>query len=240
MLSLSSIKNFAKKFQTNEINICREYFQHLFLSYFYQEELADRIFFKGGTALKFIYGSPRFSEDLDFTGLVSPYYLKNLLERIPKKLSSEDIAIKLEESKATTGGYLSIMETNIAGLDVRVELNISLRKGREKIIGESVLVTTPLVPSYTALILKENLLVREKINALLERSKARDYFDLYFILRKRLAVEELIAYQSKILQKMKNLEWRKLRGELKEFLPKSHWNILNNFDLVLKQEIEKL
>jgi len=166
--------------------------------------------------------------------------LKNLLERIPKKLSSEDIAIKLEESKATTGGYLSIMETNIAGLDVRVELNISLRKGREKIIGESVLVTTPLVPSYTALILKENLLVREKINALLERSKARDYFDLYFILRKRLAVEELIAYQSKILQKMKNLEWRKLRGELKEFLPKSHWNILNNFDLALKQEIEKL
>lgn len=45
----------------------REYFQHLFLSYFYRQEQTDKMYFKGGTALRFLYKSPRFSEDLDFS-----------------------------------------------------------------------------------------------------------------------------------------------------------------------------
>lgn len=35
---------------------------------FYQEKEAEAILFKGGTALRLIYQSPRFSEDLDFSG----------------------------------------------------------------------------------------------------------------------------------------------------------------------------
>lgn len=34
----------------------------------YEKEESSNILFKGGTALKIVYGSPRFSEDLDFSG----------------------------------------------------------------------------------------------------------------------------------------------------------------------------
>ena len=69
MISEKTIKELTQKYQTTEINIIREYCQHLFLSYFYQKRKSEQIYFKGGTALRIIYNSPRFSEDLDFTGI---------------------------------------------------------------------------------------------------------------------------------------------------------------------------
>ena len=71
MLNFDLLKTLAKKQQTTELNIRREYVQHLFLSKFYQQELSEKVFFKGGTALRLIYGSPRFSEDLDFSSVLA-------------------------------------------------------------------------------------------------------------------------------------------------------------------------
>src|SRR3989338_1779982 len=68
MLSLESLREFTKKYQTKETNVLREYVQHLFLSSLYRFPGSERLLFKGGTALRIIYQSPRFSEDLDFTG----------------------------------------------------------------------------------------------------------------------------------------------------------------------------
>lgn len=67
MISSDFVKRLATQTQTTELNILREYLQHLFLSYFYKRKDSEKVLFKGGTALKFIYGSPRFSEDLDFS-----------------------------------------------------------------------------------------------------------------------------------------------------------------------------
>jgi predicted nucleotidyltransferase component of viral defense system len=63
MIANDALKTLATKLQTTELNVRREYFQHLFLSYFYQQPLADWIYFKGDTALRMLYNSPRFSED---------------------------------------------------------------------------------------------------------------------------------------------------------------------------------
>ena len=65
MISNDTIRQFALKYQTTELNVRREYFQHLFLSYFYKQEGSERVFFNGGTALRLIYHSARFSEDLE-------------------------------------------------------------------------------------------------------------------------------------------------------------------------------
>ena len=40
----------------------------IFLSYLYQEPGSEKLLFKGGTALRIVFKSPRFSEDLDFSG----------------------------------------------------------------------------------------------------------------------------------------------------------------------------
>ena len=47
MLEESLIKTLAVKFQTTELNIRREYAQHLFLSYFYQRPETKKVWFKG-------------------------------------------------------------------------------------------------------------------------------------------------------------------------------------------------
>ena len=68
MLAPDAIRALATQYHTTDYpNTVREYVQHLFLSAFYKREAATDFLFKGGTALRIVYGSPRFSEDLDFS-----------------------------------------------------------------------------------------------------------------------------------------------------------------------------
>src|SRR5438105_818598 len=99
MISEEQIKTLASKYQTIEENVIREYFQHVFLSYFYQQEEAANIYFKGGTALRVIYKSPRFSEDLDFTvSLIDIKAAESLLIATLEQVERENINVSLKES----------------------------------------------------------------------------------------------------------------------------------------------
>jgi predicted nucleotidyltransferase component of viral defense system len=49
------------------IHITREFLQLLILKIIYDKDYFKNIAFVGGTALRFLYGSRRFSEDLDFS-----------------------------------------------------------------------------------------------------------------------------------------------------------------------------
>lgn len=100
MLTQNYIKELATRKQTTELNIRREYLQHLFLSYFYQQPKTESVFFKGGTALRILYGSPRFSLDLDFSSSLSRInFLKELKELLPKThwLVIKDLKRNLEQ-----------------------------------------------------------------------------------------------------------------------------------------------
>ena len=85
MLTNRQIKILATEFQTTEYNIAQEYCQHIFLSVFYSRPLSNQVFFKGGTALRIVFDSPRFSEDLDFSSNLSIHQLQKLLEETLKK-----------------------------------------------------------------------------------------------------------------------------------------------------------
>ncbi len=68
MISIETLEKLSKQYQIALFpNIVREYFQHLFLAELYKFPDAGKLLFKGGTALRIVYGSPRFSEDLDFS-----------------------------------------------------------------------------------------------------------------------------------------------------------------------------
>src|SRR5260221_14665772 len=99
MLSPATIKDLATKWQTNTLNVEREYIQHLFLSYLYQFPESEKLAFKGGTALRLLFRSPRFSEDLDFTGNIKPFHMKTLLSHTVEKISKEEIPFETRESK---------------------------------------------------------------------------------------------------------------------------------------------
>jgi len=240
MLSEKNFKELVKKYQASEINILREYFQHLFLSNLYRLKESEKLAFKGGTALRVIFGSPRFSEDMDFTTTLKLFHLKNLLRKVLSEIEFEGLGIKTLESKPTSGGYIAIYETKIQTSSVRVELNISLRQRHQRTATTAHLVINPFMPSYTVVALRDKLLVKEKIEALLMRQKPRDFFDLYFILRNRLCVDEVIPYQSRLLKTISKQNKRTLVRELKNFLPRIHWNALKDLPEKLAAELNRI
>ena len=242
MIEKRQIEKLAERQQTTADNVVREYFQHLFLSQLYQEKGSDTLLFKGGTALRIIWQSPRFSEDLDFTGVnVGLKGIETLMEGALTKMEREGILSKISESKETSGGYLAIFEFETGEYQSRIQIEVSLRKDK-KIRESAALIQFDLIPPYTLIHLQEILLVGEKIQACLTRGKARDFYDLYFILRSRMAFQEIFTkdktLRAKILKAVKEGELD-FKRELKQFLPVSQHIIIKGFPHTLVVEIER-
>lgn len=238
MLSLNSIAELTKNYQTTEINVAREYCQHLFLSYLYQKRNSEAILFKGGTALRIIYHSSRFSEDLDFSCFVIK--TKDLEEIILNTISEiEDTGIKVEikDAKVTSGGYLGMFYFDFLNFKEAIRIECSFR-GKTKIKPEVILINSDYIPAFNIFCLPFKHLIREKISALLERTKPRDFYDLYFILRMNFPVDKTNLNLDKVLQK---LETSKIdfKRELSPLLSKSHHTILKDFKDILRKEIKK-
>lgn len=238
MLSQEIIREITKKYQTLEKNVAREYIQHLFLSFLYQEPASEQILFKGGTALRIIFGSPRFSEDLDFSGLglsqrdVDAVFLNTL-----SKLERYGIGAELVEAKKTSGGYLGILTFKLYGHLENIRFEVSFRDKVEK--GETTTIVSDFLPAYLLRYLEESKLVGEKLSALRDRGKPRDWYDLYFILRhgelRRYANKKALSDISKILGKTDI----NFKTELSIFLPLSHHLILKDFKANLQKELAK-
>lgn len=238
MISEEEIQKLTNKFQTSQINVRREYFQHLFLSYFYQLPKAANIFFKGGTALKLLYQSPRFSEDLDFDcALIDYKEIENLLEETLAQIEKENIKFNLKEAKQTSGGFLATISFEAFEQPIDLRLEISLREVEKK--GEVMGVTnSDYVPPYNITAVAQEQLVAGKIEALLSRKKPRDFYDLYFMLRAQMLPPEKKNILPQVLLDLQKLDIN-FEAELKQFLPKNQWAIIRDFEAILEREIKR-
>ena len=238
MISSETIKEFALKNQTTELNIAREYLQNLFLSYFYQQDRSETILFKGGTALKLIHQSPRYSADLDFSSTVATERdITSVIEKTMIEVNREGVDMSIIETKLTSGGYLAILEGNVGEWKISILINISLRP--KKVEKEAVMITNPFMPSYLLLSLQEDLIVLEKISALLDRKKPRDFFDLYFMLRAGMSRKIVAAHKAKLMGEVEKIDDKAISNELKLFLPRSYWPVLREFRKSLLKELKR-
>lgn len=240
MIEKRLIQQLSDRYQTTADNIVREYFQHLFLAQVYQEKGSDGLLFKGGTALRIVWQSPRFSEDLDFTGVnVSIRDIEAVMQDALGKIEQSGIETGIDESKATSGGYLAIFDFRTGEYRSRIQVEVSLRK-EKKMRGAAALIQSDFVPAYTLIHLDEAVLVGEKIQACLTRGKARDFYDLYFILRGRMAFQEVFTRDKALKAKLTsavNKGGRDFRHELKQFLPVNQHLIIKGFPEALVREI---
>ena len=110
MITGETLQKLATQYQTGAFpNIVREYFQHVFLSELYKLPESEKLLFKGGTALRIVFLSPRFSEDLDFTGTnISQSEVEEIFTNTLVALEKTGIEVELQEGKPTTGGYIGI------------------------------------------------------------------------------------------------------------------------------------
>jgi len=246
MISQSFFKKLATLYRTNEYpNVVREYCQHLFLSELYKLKGAENLLFKGETALRILYGSPRFSEDLDFSlfGVESRHrktWIENLLTQCLASIEQIGIRVELGAKPGPTseGYYGEIIFRFHDYSPLLISINISSRSGAKK-YSEIDSVANDFIPVYNIIHLSQEALVEEKIfGALLGRKKPRDFYDLYFIMRKGMITpsqkKRLIGSKNIILSTAKTMNFK---NELSVFLPIYQQNIIRDFNKILAQEL---
>ncbi len=246
MISIETLEKLGRQYQIGVFpNIVREYFQHVFLSELYKLPDVEKLLFKGGTALRIVYGSHRFSEDLDFSLFgVGQSEIKSFIERlfihVLAEMARADIKVELGDKIGTTkGGYLGVATFRMFEYpQVNVEINVSTRNS-QSVMGEVDSIANNFVPTYTVIHLPQTEIVEEKIfGALVERKKPRDFYDLYIIMRKgMLSLEhkkKLAGIRDSVIAEAKQINFK---TELGTFLPVDQQGIIRDFPATLEREL---
>ncbi len=152
--------------------IVREFWEMTLLNELAQSKIGEFLVFKGGTALRLVYNSPRFSEDLDFdlTKTISFKDFNNVIVNFVKKypnLKLKDIAKKYY----TLIAQIIIKEDNLSR-NFSVKIEISTRIIRKRNYSELKLITSPTtsLQSFITVAKLENI-EKEKREALRGRKQ---------------------------------------------------------------------
>ncbi len=168
----------------------KDYLQHLILSRIYSN-VGMGLVFKGETALQKCFGLNRFSEDLDFTisGSLKLSAVESSLKEVGRFYPS---TYSKEESKNTVSYKMKIegplFRGPLALQTVRVEISM-----REEVTLPTLnRIVNPLyidLQPYSVMVMDPTEILAEKVRALLSRTKARDLYDAYFLLQKKVNLD---------------------------------------------------
>lgn len=174
-----------------KVNTLREYVQAHVLFSLQSKRAFERLAFVGGTALHFVYGLRRFSEDLDFSlEHKEGYTFHGLLTRIEADLTAAgfEVTIHLHEAAPVTSAFIRLPgllyeagvtphRTQKLSIKIEIDTNPPAGAGME----------TTLIDRHFLLSLWHHdlpSLMAGKIHALLTRpyTKGRDVYDLIWYL----------------------------------------------------------
>jgi hypothetical protein len=182
--------------------------------------LGNRIIFKGGTCLYKAYKLDRFSEDLDFTA-AKRFSEDDFLERMPYFFGLLNInsRIRVERFGSGINVYLDVYGPLYDGTKETVKtiiFNISLR--------ERVLLPYlryPYLSSYNEVrpfdlfVMDEREILAEKVRAIYTRNKARDVYDLWYLM-----VRKSITLDLKVTGR--KLSYSKIKFAKSSFMTEVH------------------
>jgi hypothetical protein len=173
-------------------NLVREYLQARILEFMQRSGAMLPLAFQGGTALRFLYGVARFSEDLDFA-LERPeagFDFKSMLKTIQSGFTAEgyELQIKVSDQKVVQSAFvrfsgllfeLGLSEMSNEALSVKIEVDTCPPEGAG--------LETDLVRRHVPVRLQHHdrsSLLAGKLHAILYRSytKGRDLYDLMWYL----------------------------------------------------------
>lgn len=174
----------------------REYLQSRILGLMQDAGAMITLAICGGTALRFLFGMPRYSEDLDFSlEREAPHFsLQPMVEKITGVLAREGYAVDAARS-GETGAVHSVMLRfpglpHELGLSLRKEQNLSIRIEVDTRPPGGAVLAVSTVRVFQLLRLQHHdrsSLLAGKIHAVLTReyTKGRDIYDLLWYLSGR-------------------------------------------------------
>jgi hypothetical protein len=246
------------------VGLVREYLQARILQIFQEDGVFTRWAFLGGTALRFLYSIPRFSEDLGFSILESggdPGF-RPALRRVQGTFEAEgyDLDIKINDRKTVASALirfrgllyglgLSPHTSQVFSIKVEVDTKPPAGAGLE----------TTLVRRHVILHLNHHdraSLLAGKLHALLTRSwtKGRDVYDLIWYLADRTWPEPNLGllnaalaqtgwaggqitgqeWRRVVATKLTELDWGQARADVQPFLEREREIELVNLDNALR------
>jgi len=194
----------------------KHYIQLLILRSIYSF-VSRELVFKGGTALSLFYDLNRFSEDLDFT-LRENFDFKGLVSEVSKDLEAFGVRnnVKIMEDNPSSfsfriGAEGPLFTKEIERCFVRVEISKREEVIKEVEVKELKPIYADISPFLVTVMNAEEILA-EKIRALFHRAKARDLYDVWFLLQKGVKIDvELVN---------KKLSYYKMKFDKEKFIEK--------------------
>ncbi|MDA1338244.1 MAG: nucleotidyl transferase AbiEii/AbiGii toxin family protein [bacterium] len=240
MITLDQIKQLSKKYKTNESVVAREYVQISVLKELYSTSFSRQIYFKGGTALRLMYGGKRFSENLDFTVTMEEISFVDGIEKVFDNLKSQYPYTIKEKDTLTGKSYLLTANINGLGAPSFVRLDFSMR---EAVIEptESILRTEyPIIVQNFISTLSKNEILAEKVRAVMTRYKHRDLYDIWLLLEigavldiglvnKKLAYYDQVFDKNKLISELAKFEKADFIMDLRPFVPVNERAKLDEF-----------
>ncbi len=227
MLPLNELKKYAfvRRLTTLE-QIRKDYAHDIVLFLLYKE--SPKFVFKGGTCLWKLFKLPRFSEDIDLSLPERIEFLGNVTTNMGL-LGFEVEVLKERTTKNTLFSKIHIEAPSFGSTQVPIQIGFRPEKWEEREFQSPY----PDVPDFQVRISPLEEIIKSKINAIINRDKPRDVFDLYFLVtryKSKYQIEDLSEFERGIESKRKL--WKSLEPLIIVKLPE--FNIVKEKLLSIK------
>ena len=222
-MDISTAQSLGQKLQISLDYVVREEYEILFLKEIFESEYGSALVFKGGTALRLVYSSTRFSEDLDFTLIheIDKEAFINFLKEAGKKYPAVT-GVEANEKYYTIFVLIKIKE-NYLDRNFSIKVEVSKRDGEwvkdkdysDKIIRSEV---TPL--TVLAQVASAERILEEKEDAMKNRKAPRDIFDFWYI-------NQLLKKEVK--PSFEGYDKTHAKAELHRLLPRTYWKVVDSW-----------
>lgn len=225
MLSLEDLKRLSAKLKIDRERIAREYYELLVLNEISENSWSKNLIFKGGTALRLAYGSPRFSDDLDFS-YTKTIRADDIFTFISNISAKYDLKVReTVEKRDTILAEFSIRHMNIPQA-FRLKLEVSKRRSKT-LQYEVRLLRSPVTP-FEVLFNVQTLesILSEKLNAIRDRNEPRDIFDIWYICKKLDQTLPVMPEKTDV---------KRFKQTLHKYLPKQLHSVLDEITKEIKR-----
>lgn len=254
MITKEQIEDLSGYYKIDKFTIMREYLQILFLNYLYQKKDSAAIYFKGGTALRLLFDSARFSEDLDFSTTNSKKEIGAIIKKVENSIQKEISAVQifpLYEGKKVIRYRLKYQPE-----DFNYPFVIRLDFSQIKTVKKKTM-TSPIVTKFPVIVfplinhLSKEEILAEKFCALYTRCQGRDFYDVWFLLKKGIDLNVEILKEKlmergekfdkkKIMERIKSYSQKQLDRDLSQFLPLFQRKIIDRLKNLIEIEISSV
>jgi len=237
MLNQTSIESyFPENERQYKRGILREYMQCKILELIFDSPYADKLVFLGGTAVRIVFDSRRFSEDLDFDNLgLDATAFDALADWIKTGLERSGLQVEMRTiHKKTYRIYLKISDVlfmNGISPMSNEKLMIQIDAAPQSFDYAKQMVLLKKFDVLTQIfVVPIDLLLAQKVVAALDRKRAkgRDFFDIVFLwnktkpdyayLEKKLGIRDRAMLKSAFEKRSSSLDMESLSIDAEPFL----------------------